>query len=106
MNNALLHAALAYLAGAFATLAIVAWSDRSRVLNARDAFVLAVIWPVSSGVALLMVIGFMLLRADGIRCAIGKPRNVARWGCGRTDPHPGLWALCPWWVLVVWWEAT
>ena len=104
MNNALLHAALAYLAGAFATLAIVAWSDRSRVFTSRDALVLAVIWPVSGTLALLMVIGLMLLRA-GVRCAIGKPRNGARWGCGRTDPHPGLWAFCPWWALAVWWEA-
>ena len=104
MNVALLQTALFYFAGAFATLAIVAWADRSRVFNARDAFVLAVIWPVSSGVALLMVIGLMLLRA-GMRCAIGRPRNGVRWGCGRTDPHPGLLALCPWWALAVWWEA-
>lgn len=104
MNNALLHAALAYLAGAFAMLAIVSWADRSRVFTARDALVLAVIWPVSGALALLMVIGLMLLHA-GMRCAIGKPRNGARWGCGRTDPHPGLWALCPWWALAVWWEA-
>ena len=102
MSAALLQSALAYLAGAFAMLAIVAWADRSRAITSRDAFVLALIWPISGALALLMVIGLMLL---GMRCAIGKPRNGARWGCGRTDPHPGLWALCPWWALAVWWEA-
>lgn len=99
MTNPAAYAAI-YLAAGFATLAWAAWHDDT---DARTAFWLSLLWPLTMVVVAWLLLG-RLLRWMGFRFFFGRPRDGLGWSAGRMslrDPDfprvaIGFWVACPW----------
>lgn len=99
-----------YAVGSVAFLLGLVWADRYAPLG--DSVLLALFWPLSLVVIVLMFLAVGLLHL-GFRARFGRPKPGLGWSAGRCRLRPGLpprrlvgvWVACPWWAASVWWAG-
>jgi len=105
--------AVVYLVGGLLATGLMAWRDEH--LAVRDAFWLALLWPLTL-VVVAWVLAALVLESLGFHLTFGTPRSGVRWGGGLVHLNPdamprnfgskpwGFWLAARGRAVALWWR--